>query len=248
MGWFLFFLLWTFMLFVLLVFTPAGKATRRWINDILGKEVNIGSEANSSLQCYCVELETENRKLKKELDARVCVVEKYKEMKERFESNQDNLNGLRMTCVNLQNEKVELERQLQTLKDVIRKNEIQKTTPQDVKKVNSQNILTNEILYAYSASSKSPCGFVESDLMKQREMQPFVIRKHTIATAEFTLQEGNNQIKKQLLSSLTYYSNLIEYTNEIIGSISSFSIISPGKLTLKNGIWTIQEKIKIKLQ
>lgn len=101
-------------------------------------------------------------------------------------------------------------------------------------------------LYAYAPTATSPYGFNKEDWEPHENGHFFVMVKTSNSIASFSLNE--NCPDSTILNSLAYYSRLIDYDDYTNGGNSSrIEVVDKGSLRLVGDVWTIENKIKIKI-
>lgn len=107
---------------------------------------------------------------------------------------------------------------------------------------------TSQQMYAFSPSSGSPYGFSQDDWSVTDEGQTFVMKIVSSTEAKFTI---NNKAAaySQVLNNLAYLDRLIECENIAAEGVIPTRIqsIAIGRLRLQDSVWTIQNRIKIKI-
>ena len=130
-------------------------------------------------------------------------------------------------------------------------NVISKKAQEETKKSNDKieaQIPLNKphLLYAYAPTSSSPYGFAKEDWQSIENGQTFVMTQISDSKASFSLNTGCSP--RNILNSLAYYNRLIEYDDLTKGNgVSRIEEVLKGSLRMADGIWTIDNKIKIKL-
>lgn len=106
--------------------------------------------------------------------------------------------------------------------------------------------LRGKKLYAYGATSFSPYGFNKDDLSETFTEQLFIITFTDNTHADLTVADSLQQ-KKILLRDLNYYGQLVEIVKRPMSEASGFNVLKKGRLTLRTGVWTIDQSIKIEI-
>lgn len=115
------------------------------------------------------------------------------------------------------------------------------------KKENFQaSTLHRDILFAYAPTSVSPYGFSVDDWQQSDNGHVFVMTQLSSSEAYYMLNE--NCSNANILGSLAYYDRLIDYEDNTNGNnASKIEMTRKGRLRLIGNVWTIENKIKIKL-
>ncbi len=143
----------------------------------------------------------------------------------------------------------ELDQRVQTQQSLIV--ELKKTTSVQQNQYqyrNEENDTTSysqRKMYAYGTSCMSPFGFTEQDL-SQDTNAPFCIIQKNLYEADVELVD-NEFTRNTILSALTYYKQLIDYTDLTQGIMKGFSVVKDGKAVFDNGIWKIMTKIQLNI-
>ncbi len=109
------------------------------------------------------------------------------------------------------------------------------------------DISFRKLYFAYTPSSVEPYGFTDNDWSTDDKGQPFVLQREGNDEAKFSLS-NNTVAHNSILNSLAYYNRLIDY--EVTSQeqpICSIKVIEAGLLRKQANVWTIQKKIKIKI-
>lgn len=117
----------------------------------------------------------------------------------------------------------------------------------DMSDVPAPATLRGKKMYAFGATSFSPYGFNKDDLSETFTEQIFVITFTDDTHAELAVVDFQQQ-KKVLLRDLNYYGQLIEVVKRPLSEASGFNVQEKGRLTLRTGVWTIEQPIKIEIK
>lgn len=103
-----------------------------------------------------------------------------------------------------------------------------------------------KLFFAFNASNNNPLGFTNDDLSDSDEDRPFVITVSSQNNATYSLVQNKN-VLKQLLNTITYYERIIDVEYQAKGEVQRVEILSVGKLALESRMWTIKNKLKIRI-
>jgi len=105
-----------------------------------------------------------------------------------------------------------------------------------------------KLYYAFAPTSVQPYGFCMDDWSSEEKGQPFIIQFQNQTEAKFTLTK-NDAVRNNLLTSLAYYSRLVDYEDSTKGqqAATKVKVSDVGILRKQGNVWTIQKKIKIKI-
>lgn len=104
------------------------------------------------------------------------------------------------------------------------------------------------LYFAHAPTSAQPYGFDMNDWSTNEKGQPFVMQPQSQTDAKFSLTK-NDAVRSNMLSSLAYYSRLIDYedTTKNQQAATKVKVSEVGTLHKQGNVWTIQKKIKIKI-
>lgn len=160
------------------------------------------------------------------------VLLRNKEIKERDE-----------TIIRLQNQIINIQKELQTLMDKRVLEGTNKSNPQKELHISPK---TGCPLYAYAPTSISPYGFAKGDWQPTENGQTFTMTPITDSKALLSINA--NCSMNNILSSLAYYNRLIDYDDQTNGNgTSKIEVIKKGALCLTGDVWTVNKKILIKI-
>ena len=147
------------------------------------------------------------------------------------------------TIINLRSQLIATQNELSTLKQRIIHMDGLTNNNEEKTNIPKQQ---HELLYSYAPTSVSPYGFSINDWQANDSGHIFVMKKISDNQSAFCL--NNKRSNANILGALAYYDRLIDYEDNTNGNnASKIEILKEGKLRLKEGVWTIESKIKIKL-